>query len=380
MGLIDKNMTKGHERQKASLLKELAAANISVKSVEEIEVESNKTTSAIGSSLKALTGGKLTPDFFQVFILDNQNRDHLYIQPYSGMVVLPGEHHIMVKGTLSSAVALTDEAIFGGPSWRSAKRDKEIETRLNKSNPQLKYLNKKCKFEWAIGMSKIELKWAVQVYAIGDGISHIVMQTGRYGGFTTYEVGFGYFSAVVEQISSLLDSNVGPVQAPLHAIPYIGIAKQMLLGDVEPDFPTDEREEVAQPVEKADYEELLKSSVTPFVAKKVMVGSIPDKKEKNIRKHVLPADVQNDEIVAAFDITLFGSAKDAVVFTKTHCYVKEIDDRYTIPYADLVAVNGLKGTLGDKLELQLSNETIKIPIGNHEESLPVVFNAIANNR
>ena len=62
-----------------------------------------------------------------------------------------------------------------------------------------------------------------------------------------------------------------------------------------------------------------------------MVGNYPDKKEKNVRKHVLPSAAQDEIIVALFDITVFGSAKDAVVFTPRVCYVKEIDDCFSIP-------------------------------------------------
>lgn len=385
MGIIGNGTKKGHDNQKASLLKELAGAGLTVKNIEEVEVETNKTKSALGSSLKAFTGGKLTPDFYQVFLLENHGRDELYIQPYSGMVVLPGEHHVIVEGALSSAIALTNEAIFGGPSWKTADRDKALEKELNKENPQLKYISKRCQFEWAIGMSKIEHEWTVQVYPIRSGLSHIVMQAGRYGGFTTYEVGFKVFSALVGQFSAMLHGKAGQTQSPIYSIPYFMFADKMMLEDILPDpiieEPViEEKKSVdveATPQESISVEELLKNSATPFAAKKVMVSSIPEKKERNIRKHVMPASAQSDEIIVAFDLTLFGSAKDAVVFTKSHCYVKEIDVQYTIPYADLIAVKGLKGALSDKLELQLSHKTITIPIGNHEEALPKVFEAIA---
>jgi hypothetical protein len=391
MSFLSGGVAKGHERQKQSLINEATAAGCQILQIEEFGSETSARGSAISSSLKSMVGGKLAPDTFHVFLLGTGASRLLYVQPYSGMTVLPGEHHGWLQGAFRSPLALTDEAIFGGPAWKSGA-DTQLAEWLNKQNPVLKQVTKKCEFEWAIGMSKIELQWAVQVLSMGNGCSHVILQTGRYGGFTTYEVGFGHFLALLGALAPLLPQNTEPQQEPHYPVSFTELFASYVLGVVPAGVPeatpaaTEEPASVptmdAQPPDdvaapSAEFSERIRTLVSPLVGKKIHVDELPPKKEANARKVVMKGADPDEPIVALFDLTTFGSAKNAVVFTPTHLYAFEIDDRAVFALADLKQVHGLKGLLDDKIKIEVRGQgKLKVPCGTQGEQLLSVLQGL----
>ncbi|MEM7181610.1 MAG: hypothetical protein AAF518_11900 [Spirochaetota bacterium] len=382
MGILGDNVKKMHDKQKQSLIKEAAKAQLSIVEVVDIGSEQEGGKKAVSSTLKAVFGGKLAPDFFQVFLF---GQEYLYIQPYSGITVLPGEHHKICQGSFSEALALTDEAIFSGPSWRSDS-NKQLNKEIGQNYPALKKISKKTEFEWAIGMGKITLEWGAQLFSLGNGTSHVVLQTGRYGGFTTYEVGFSHFQKLSNEIQKVLSNSETAYQEALYSISYLPLANSFFAGEEEGET-TQEYEEmteeevpaaasIAETIDR-DFAEIIAKSAKKFVGKKVFVGDFPAKKENNARKYAMSGSPE--KIVALFDLTVFGSAKDAIVLSEERCYIRDIEDPYTIAYEDVVSVGKVLGSLEDKLEIHLKGSTLEIPVGDHAKAVRAVFRAIAGS-
>ncbi len=375
MGILGGNLNKMHDKQKESLIKEASKTGLSTRDIIEIGDEKEGGKKAVSSGIKAIVGGKLAPDFFQVFIF---SKDYLYIQPYSGLTVLPGEHHMILDGTYEEPLVLSDEAIFGGPSWRAGK-NKELTKQLQKNYPSLKKLAKKTKFEWAIGMGKIELEWASQVLGLGNGKSHMVLQTGRYGGFTTYEVGFGHFSELVREMKKLLAGSGREYHNPVFPVSYYSIARDILMGK-SPEGKTSPKsgdsEQIPEIKSFQNYTDAIVKTAKLYAGKKVHVGEYPGKKEANVRNHIMPGS--KERILTLFDLTTFGSAKDAFVFCEEKVYIKNIDEQFIINYRDISSVGELMGSLEDKLEIELTTGTVTVTVESHGEGLKAVFDAIAN--
>lgn len=376
MGILEKNAEKAHDRQKQSLIAEAAKAGCEVRSVDEAGVGGG--AGVLEGALKSIVGGRMNIDHVQTLTLETNGRTHLYFQPYAGVAAMPGEHYAIVDGALPVAVAFENGIFSNG--W-SSPDDKAVAKALN-GNGALKKVAKKSKFEWAVGMTKIELEWAAQIVGLGDGRSELVLQTGRYGGFTTYEVGFKHFVALWDAVAGALDTGSAAKHAPIHPPAYDLLFRQLLLG--ETGAPAE-----APPVVEAspygdipvasgqDYAGIVRNAASEHEGKKIHVSELPAKKDKNIRTVVLPAGAQQEEIVAAFDLTMFGSGKDAVVFTPTHCYAHEMDDRVSFALSDLVGVDGWDGALHSNVVVQIRNiGATKVP-GAGEDALVETLEAVA---
>src|SRR5690606_39234637 len=77
-----------------------------------------------------------------------------------------------------------------------------------------------------------------------------------------------------------------------------------------------------------DYVATIRQALAPHAGKKVWVGAetIPAKKLAHVQA-ALPPQLAGSPILAAIDLTVFGSAKDAIVVTPSHVVAKEYDDR-----------------------------------------------------
>ncbi len=368
MGILEKNAGKAHDRQRESLEKEAAEAGARLVAFEEAGVGGG--AGVLSGALKSIVGGRMNVDHVQTFTFETNGRTHLFFQPYAGVAAMPGEHYVILDGALSAAVAFQQNIFSKG--WASPA-DKAVAKALD-GNGALKKVAKKSKFEWALGMGKIELEWAIQIASLGDGRSVLVLQTGRYGGLTTYKVGFAHFVALVEAAAAALGSGAQPRQVLVHPATYEGLFRALLLGEVaapEPEAPAAEAAPTATPVSGTrDYVEVLQRHVGPHVGKKIHLGELPAKKEKNIRSVVLPPDVQGADIIAAFDLTMFGSGKDAVVFTATHCYAHEMDDRVALPLGQLASVDGWDGALHSNIVVRTRDGgEVKIPASGEDALL-----------
>lgn len=206
--MFQKAIEKAHEGQKKALIEEATSSGATVAQVVEFGGDDSAAPAVVGGALKSLFGGKVDSDFAQVFQLTTGGLEHLYIQPYEGVMAVPGEHHARIPGALPRPVVFA-KALFGGGKWKTGE-DKDLAKRLA-GHPPLKSMTKALKWTWAAGTTEIKLPWTVQIRPLQDGSSHIVMKAGRYGGFTTYKVGFWVFVQLCEQLKGVLAQGAQPV-------------------------------------------------------------------------------------------------------------------------------------------------------------------------
>ena len=380
MGFLDNKASKAHQRQQAAVIAEATSAGLVLLEQHELSGEDLARRAVVSTALKAFIGGRLAPDTLQIFVFGAGDRRGIYVQPYSGLTPLPGEHIVALPGTLPAPAALTDEAIFGGPSWQTGP-DKVLAKRLNKGSPGLRSVAKRTRFEWATGLTKIRLAWAVQVVSMGDGRSLVAMQTGRYGGITTYGVGFAQLASLCQALGPILDGGTAPPQRPLHPIHHQELFLEHALG-IKPvshdDFDAPDHEAPTDPgLEPVDRAAVIQSLVQPHESGRLHSRSIPPKKLRNVRASVLPPAARDADVVLILDLTTFGSAKDAVVLTPTQLYCKEFGERVDFALSELQTVHGVQGALADKVRVTLRGRgEVVIPCAGEGAGLVAVLEGL----
>jgi hypothetical protein len=379
MGLFDNGITGARARQKQSVIAEAAKAGTHVLNVVEHADGGDAARAAVGSSLKALFGGSMRVDCIQVFSLQTYGWPHTYAQPYAGVAALPGEHHGILHGALPSPAMLTP-GIFSGASWEAGMP--EVAKALDR-DPHIKGAAQATKFEWPSGLSKVSLAWGVQLRSLGNGTTHVVMQAGRYGGLTSYEVGMAQWLRLCQALPSCLQPYVYPPQPFMDPPRWGEVIDAALSGPATvapaaaPAAPPAQTHDDGSHV-RVDYPGSIRSAMAPHLGKKVWVGEIPPKQLGNLHEHVIPPALQGSHILAAIDLTTFGSAKDAIVVTPTHLVAKEFDDVLTIELAAIRSVLGAKGLTSSKVQIEVDRlGTMSIPVGIAVEPVLALLTAIA---
>ena len=125
--------------------------------------------------------------------------------------------------------------------------------------------------------------------------------------------------------------------------------------------------------------DLITSIVGPRATRKVLVaGGIPDGTMRSLRTFVPPQQA----ILAALDLTVFGSGKDAIVFTEEWILIKSFDERLQLRLSDVAGRAEVAGLLRDKVSFQSASGTrVQLPCGEHAELMELLLNSIgANNQ
>lgn len=194
---------KAIERQQKSIEEEIQKAGLQLTKSELFIQEEAKLAGEVVDAMKLLfTGGKIRSNAHQEFQFTGNGQKFMYFQPYSGVNPMPGEYHTILKANANSPF-IYKKALFGG-KWHSGNA--QLEKELN-SNKELKKVTKKVKWQWMAGTARFKLDWIVKVEPLDNGILHLVMVPGRYGGLTTYKVGVSVFANVVEAIKQFLSQN-----------------------------------------------------------------------------------------------------------------------------------------------------------------------------
>ncbi len=88
-----------------------------------------------------------------------------------------------------------------------------------------------------------------------------------------------------------------------------------------------------------DYRSIVEKTIPKFIPQSgiYLVGAIPPKKEQNARKNCLIP--QHETLIALFDCTVFGSAKNCLVFTENGIFVhndwkSKTQGAFKIPYSE----------------------------------------------
>ncbi len=375
MGFLDKKVQAGRDRQKQALIAEASKAGGQVLEIVELDAGAAQAGSVVGGSLSAIFGGRLKTDGIQIYRLSTQGWPHVYVQPFSGFNPLPGEHHGSLHGALGSPAIARANLRYSDHPFDPAL-GLEVARHLA-SAPAIRAVLKDIVWDWPMGMGKVELDWAVQLRSAGDGTTHVVMQSGRYGGFTTYEVGFSVWWRLCGAIHGCLGQWAVPAQHFPIPVRFAELVMLVMGAPAQPSAPT-------QPVGgqgvdvQLDYREVIAQALGPHVGNKVWLGEGPAKKMANIREHVIPGHFAGVPVLAAIDLTTFGSAKDAIVVTPTHLLTKEFDEQLCLELAAIQAVPEGQRTIAGHVEIVVDRlGSVRIPVGIDFEPVHALLAAIA---
>lgn len=218
MGLFDAGVTKARARQRASLLEEAAGAGGQVLEFLDGTDATPTPTSIVAGTLKVLVGGVVTTDFHQVMVVRTGPLVHLYVQPYQGVQAMPGEHHAYVAGTLPLAAVLRRAG--SRVHWEGGHGEHAF-NRI----PAINVAAHALQTTWKAGLTEITLPWLAQLRPAGGPRAHLVMQAGRYGGFTSYHVGFAAFVRLAAAVQGSLIRGADVASAPFAvATPFAEVA------------------------------------------------------------------------------------------------------------------------------------------------------------
>lgn len=210
MGILGKANEKAKRNQGESIVKEAAVSNSKLVEMVDLLDTQDQAGAAFDGMLTAFLGGKSKASAVQMFRFENRSIRHFYFQPYEGMTVMPGEHHMLLDGVVMDALVLKKMGMAGRKQWVAAT-DISLSEAYNGS-AALRNITKRVEWEWAAGFAKIDLKWTVQIRPAGNGKTHLMMQTGRYGGLTTYQVGFNVFLNLAATFMKVLQPGEGVEQ------------------------------------------------------------------------------------------------------------------------------------------------------------------------
>ena len=105
--------------------------------------------------------------------------------------------------------------------------------------------------------------------------------------------------------------------------------------------------------------------------------SLNNKKRKNLSEKILSVfNIEENEIVAVIDVTLFGSCKEGYVITNDSLYVKDINYEVSIPLDKILTYKTGKNW-GQIMTITLTDSSkLEIPIENNSDFFTELFNAL----
>lgn len=370
MSYLDGKLRGGRDRQKQALIAEAGKAGAQIHDIVELDASAASSGAVLGGALKAMFGGRMRVDALMLLRLSTNGWGHSYVQPFSGFAPLPGEHYGVVNGSLASPAIVRDgPRLFGGVAFDPAP-GAEVAKHLSAS-PAMKAALRELVWEWPSGMAKIELDWAVQLRSVGDGTTQVVMQSGRYGGLTTYEVGFGVWLRLCAAVHPCLAQGAWPAQY----FPVPPRFADVLAGPAPASAPTQPEPAVTVAL---DYGPAIAEALGPHLGKKVWLGEGPAKKMANLRKHVIPAELAGVPTLATIDLTVFGSAKDALILTPTQLLTKEFDDRLRVDLATILDVPAGQSATSSSVEITVARlGSVKVPVGTDFQPVHDLLAAVA---
>jgi hypothetical protein len=202
MGLVQQGAAAARARQRRSILEEAERAGAALVELADTDDATNGA-GPLGKAIATLVGDRIKHDAVQAFLLRSEPWLHLYVQPYGGLRALPGEHHVLVAGTLEGPVILR-RRLLGRLAWES--RSERAHRRLEESTA-VRTEARRLEWSWQTGLDEIRLEWTAQLAPAGGGFSHLVVQAGRYGGTGVCRVGIAQVLALAGSLARALGAS-----------------------------------------------------------------------------------------------------------------------------------------------------------------------------
>jgi hypothetical protein len=328
---------------KLAVLREAAAAGAQLKSVTDVILGHN---SAVGGAVTALFGGSLAVDAFQCFHLETAGVPHLYVQPYSGLYPLPGEHHAWLQGTLRGP-ASWESGMFS-ECWQSP--DPATSQALARNGPLTAAL-RSARWEWRIGRGEINYAWHLQTRPFRGGLTHLAMKaTGRVGVVSLVQQ--AGFIELLEAARAMQPSLVSaPGYTTMHFVTqpsYDLFFEKMLDRQLPPSAPPP----ITAP---ADFSAAIMQALSVAPANKLLLHPLAPVKDNTVRAFVLPPAARHLPIVAFVDSTLMGSAKEGLAMTPTHAFYKVDEHLLSFAYPEVRGVRAPASPTDGSLAVNITN-------------------------
>ncbi len=125
-----------------------------------------------------------------------------------------------------------------------------------------------------------------------------------------------------------------------------------------------------------DFAPVIAAALTSRALKRILVPPLPPKKERNARG-ALPVHVRDVAIHGLVDLTLLGSAKNALVFTANDCFIVDDDQSWQFAWRELIAVDGFTNFAQDTIGLQLTTGSRKLYAASAASEVLPFLQAIA---
>ncbi len=366
MSISESNARNTASQQKLAILGEATKAQLPVMACVDSFDEAATLGGAIGGSLKALFGGSVQSTGTQIFAFAAGDAIHVYVQPYDGMYAMPGEHHQWIPGAWNSPTMHKHDT--WGAGWEAGGDAELVKYILN--NPGLKTALEDTTWEWTHGMGEFKYPWSLQTRPVTNGYTHVTMAATGEQNVMTHQTGVVEFGRLVAQLTPMLPQNPAVAETTfLHPTAYDSLYAQIATRTV------DLRNGVPETT-AADYGQTIHGWLAPQAAKKLYVGNLPPKQDGNIRNFVMPPFARAWPIVAAVDLTMMGSAKEALALTPTHLFVREEGGPAFFQYSDLSYVDPVVDD--DTVWVQVSClGEIGLPCGKFAQPLHAALTAIA---
>ncbi|MFO0744401.1 MAG: hypothetical protein U1F43_01855 [Myxococcota bacterium] len=196
MGFIADQVEK---KSRKILYKEAAKLGASPEELPVIDL-AEQQAGTLKTLAVSILGGASDATRLKRYKLTLDGQPALFVRPFAGGIMHPGEIHAIIPGTPSEASALVHgRGWIGDPALA---KDAALAAAL-------------AKFSWRLQTHVMfTLPWAVQIRSLGGGQSHLVMKSGSYAGLFAVTYGLARFVAIAAAARAALARSDAPAQAP----------------------------------------------------------------------------------------------------------------------------------------------------------------------
>jgi len=195
MGLSSLVSGQVEKRSQKILHKEVAKVGGRIEDL--VELDTGREPGLVSMLLVSQFGGETSAAKVRISRISVDDSSAVFVRPFAGAIMHPGELHTIVPGSLAGAVVRARDGWHGdaGPLAASA----ELEAALRK-------------FSWTLRTHLVTaLPWAIQLRPLGDGTSQLAMLCGSYAGLFSVTYGVALFQKLVGVIRPLLgNESAGP--------------------------------------------------------------------------------------------------------------------------------------------------------------------------
>jgi hypothetical protein len=281
-------------QQKLGILAEAERAGARLVAAWDVGQYEHHQTSA---RWQALTRGGMSISSEQVFVFETAGVRHMFIQPYSGEHALPGVHHLWVRGGLRAPALFSAErrSFYTG-------NDPALGAWLDAS--PLAQVLRSIDWDYRIGTNtRVNDDTALQIRAMGNDVSHVVVRAHGENGIGKHDVGFFALPRVATALAPLVGGGMSAqpffVDAP-HADEF-----EMLVNNHLP---------LPEPAAPVDLSAQLAPVIAAMKDHGIVRAPVPAKKDRGARSFMVPPWLGDAPILALRDDTVFGGGSRGTAF------------------------------------------------------------------